>query len=236
MATFVLVHGAWHGGWCWWRVRAGLEAAGHTVHTPTLTGLGERAHLARPDIDLATHVQDVLGVLECEDLREVLLVGHSYGGMVITGVAERVPGRLAHLVYLDAFVPADGQSAFDLVPPFRALLRAQAQAQGDGWRIPPPAPDGPVLEVTKPGDIAWLRERLVSQPLLTMEQPVRLGNPLAAALPRTYVWCAGKALGADTAARLRTAPGWGYREFVSGHDAMITEPGALTQVLLSLTG
>src|SRR5437660_801825 len=110
MATFVLVHGAWHGGWCWRKLMPLLRSAGHAVWTPTLTGLGERAHLGNPDVGLSTHVQDVVNVLEYEDLSNVVLVGHSYGGMVITGVAHQMPGRLAHLVYLDAFVPKDGQS------------------------------------------------------------------------------------------------------------------------------
>src|SRR5438128_128006 len=104
MATFVLVHGAWHGGWCWKRVTPLLRAAGHEVYATTLTGLGERVHLASPNVGLALHVQDVVGVLEYEDLRDVILVGHSYGGIVISGVADRVPERLRHLVYLDALV------------------------------------------------------------------------------------------------------------------------------------
>ena len=134
MATFVLVHGAWAGGWYWKRVRPLLTAAGHDVFTPTLTGLGERAHLATPDIGLETHIRDVLGVLTYEDLSDVVLVGHSCGGIVITGVAERAPGRLAHLVYLDAYVPADGQSFLDLLvsPERAAMFREQARTEGDG--------------------------------------------------------------------------------------------------------
>ena len=114
MATYLLVHGAWHGGWCWRRVTDILRAEGHTVFTPTLTGLGERAHLARPEIDLETHISDVLGVLDAEELDDVILCGHSYGGMVITGVADRLPGRIKALVYLDAFVPEHGESVIDL--------------------------------------------------------------------------------------------------------------------------
>src|SRR5215211_1043953 len=117
MATFVLVAGAWHGGWCWRKVTPLLRAAGHEVFAPTLTGLGERSHLAHPDVGLTTHIQDIVNLLEYEDLNDVVLVGHSYSGMVITGVAEQVPGRLAHLVYLDAFVPENGQALVDLLPP-----------------------------------------------------------------------------------------------------------------------
>jgi pimeloyl-ACP methyl ester carboxylesterase len=117
MATFVLVHGSMHGGWCWQRVAPLLRAAGHEVFTPTLTGLGERVHLAHPDIDLDTHIQDVLGVLEDEDLHDVVLVGHSYATLVIIGVADRLPERIAHLVYLDGPIAGEGQALLDFFPP-----------------------------------------------------------------------------------------------------------------------
>src|SRR5947208_7876814 len=136
--TFVLVHGAWHGGWCWIKVTRLLTDAAHVVHTPTLTGLGERAHLARPEIDLEAHIQDIVAVLEAEELRNVVLVGHSYAGMVITGVAARVPNRIASLVYLDAFVPEAGRSLLSYQPPERAeAMRSAATREGEGWRIPP---------------------------------------------------------------------------------------------------
>ena len=138
MGTFVLVHGAWGGGWAWRpTVGALLREAGHEVFTPTLTGLGERAHLASPDIDLETHINDIVGVIEYENLHDVVLMGHSYGGMAITGVADRVPERLAHLVYVDAFVPEDGQSLADLIGPGTAegmIARAQAEGDGGGYR------------------------------------------------------------------------------------------------------
>ena len=141
MATFVIVHGAWSGGHAWRWLRPLLQAAGHEVFTPALTGLGERSHLANAQIDLDTHVLDVVGVLEYEDLLQVVLVGHSYGGVVITGVADRVPERLAQLVYLDAEVPMDGQSEFDLLPPEeRAVYQESARSKGQGWRILPPVP------------------------------------------------------------------------------------------------
>src|SRR5438445_13579590 len=137
MATIVLVHGAW-GGASWERfVAPRLRAAGHLVFAPTLTGLGDRSHLSSPEVDLATHVQDVANVLFYEDLTDAILAGHSYGGMVVTGVAGRMPERLRRLVYLDAFVPEDGQSLFDLVGAERAAsMRARAAANGDGWRVP----------------------------------------------------------------------------------------------------
>ena len=141
MANFVLVHGAWHGGWCFKRVAGLLRRAGHEVYTPTLTGLGERAHLIRPTVSLETHVDDVVGVLRCEELSDVVLCGHSYGGMVISGVAEQAADRLRALVYLDAFVPENGQSLFDLLPSGRACtMRADARENGEGYMVmPPPA-------------------------------------------------------------------------------------------------
>ena len=157
MATYVLVHGAWHGGWCWKRVAPLLRAAGHEVYTytPTLTGLGERAHLLSRDIDLDTHITDIVNVLAYEELTDVVLVGHSYGGMVIAGVADRVPERVAHLVYLDAFVPRDGQAVHDIFSPeFAAHLQALALAEGDGWRIP--APPAASYGVTAAADLAWV--------------------------------------------------------------------------------
>ena len=135
--TYVLVHGAWHGGWCWRSVRALLEKAGHQVHAPSLTGLGERKHLARPDIDLDTHIADIVHLLGMEDLRDVVLVGHSYGGMVMTGAADRAHERIARLVYLDAFVPENGKCTLDYVVPERAA-RMREEGEKTGFVSPPP--------------------------------------------------------------------------------------------------
>ena len=141
MSTFVLVHPAWFGGWCWARLAPLLVANGHDVRTPTLTGLGERAHLARPEIGLETHVQDVVNVFEYEDLRDVILVGNSSAGVVITGVADRVPERIANVVYLDAFIPEDGQSMLDMIPPDRRTpMLALVESEGEGWLVPRFAP------------------------------------------------------------------------------------------------
>jgi len=137
MATVVLAHGAWSAAWAWKKMRPLFRTAGHEFFSPTYTGLGERAHLARPDIDLSTHVQDVLAMLEIEDLTQVTLPGHSYGGMVATGVADKAPGRIARVVYIDAFAPKDGQSLFDLLgPKGEARMRAGAAKDGDGWKLP----------------------------------------------------------------------------------------------------
>lgn len=234
MATFVLVHGSMHGGWCWQRVVPLLRVAGHEVFTPTLTGLGERAHLAHPGIDLDTHIQDVLGVLEYEDLSDIVLVGHSYGTMVITGVADRGPERIAHLVYLDGVIAGDGQALLDFFPPEgQAIRRERVEAEGDGWVLPPADPSA--FGVTDPEDVAWVRAKLVPQPFETFTQLLRLANPAGFAGPKTYIACvaASAAIWRDSAIeRVRAEGGWRYRELATGHDAMITAPPALTDVLL----
>lgn len=231
MAAFVLVHGAWHGGWCWARVARLLLDAGHTVHTPSLTGLGDRAHLAKPEIDLAAHIEDVVAVLETEELNGVTLVGHSYAGMVITGVAARVARRLASLVYLDAFVPAEGKSLLDHLPAERvAGVRQAAQEHGEGWRVPPFPPER--FGVTSQRDRDWLTRRLVPQPLRTFEQPL----PAAAGdkLKRTYIYCAQPAMGpfGQFAERLRDDRKWTFHELKTGHDAMVTAAGDVARILL----
>lgn len=232
---FVLVHGAFHGGWCWQRVAPILRAAGHEVFTPTLTGLGERAHLVNPEIGLNTHVQDILAVLEYEDLWGVVLVGHSYAGLVITAVADQAAERLAHLVYLDGPVPQDGESSADLLgPEFMAGLRQAAQDVGEGWRIPPPP--GEVFGITSDADVAWVQPRLVDQPLKTFEEPVRLTKVTGVALPRTFIYCNKPALGFwDRYAEMaRAADDWGYHELATGHDAMILKPQELAHLLLEM--
>jgi pimeloyl-ACP methyl ester carboxylesterase len=232
MASFVLVHGAWHGGWCWLRVARLLRDAAHEVYTPTLTGLGERAHLAGPETDLETHVQDVVGVLEAEELRQVILVGHSYAGMVITGAAGRAANRLSHLVYLDAFVPEIGRALLDYAGPRAEAIRESARTAGEGWRIPPFPPER--FGVTSQRDREWLQRRLVSQPLKSFEQPLTaVGGDK---LKRTYIYCSSPAMGAfdQFAERLREDRKWQYHELKTGHDAMVTAPGEVAKILLSL--
>jgi pimeloyl-ACP methyl ester carboxylesterase len=224
MATFVLVHGGWDGGWCWKEVEPYLRAAGHEVLRPSLTGCGDRVHLRHPGVTLDTHVQDIVSLLAYEGGGAAVLVGWSYGGMVITGVAERAPERLAHLVYLDAFVPQDGQALFDLLDPdFRAELEAQARAGGDGWRVPPAVdpPDG------RP------RTDLLLPPC---RQPLALTNPAAARLPRTYIQCTADVFLAhfpEAAARARQA-GWRVRELPAGHTALWTMPKETADMLLEV--
>jgi pimeloyl-ACP methyl ester carboxylesterase len=235
MATFLVAHGAWSAGWAWKKMRPRLRERGHELIAPTYTGLGERAHLAGPEVGLATHVRDVLAVLEVEELRDVVLVGHSYGGMVATAVADRAPGRLAHLVYLDAFVPQDGQSLFDLQPAkARDRMRESARTDGGGWRVPPnpPPPD------TSEADLAWILPRRVMHPLKAFEEPVRLTGA-GAHLPRTYVYCTRLAPGdvfGPFARRVRTEPGWHYVELDASHSPNVTAPAALARLLETIIG
>ncbi len=238
MATFVVVHGAWGGGWGFGKVRRLLAAKGHGVFTPTLTGLGERAHLASPDVDLQTHIADILGVLHAEDLSDVVLVGHSYGGMVVTGVADRARERLARLVYLDAFVPKDGQSLFDLTGEADRARRIEAaNAEGEGWKIPPmpTPPDVP------PDAARWAGERRASQPLKTFDQPIRLTGALAradfAGLPHTYIFCTRKGPGdpfQKFAEAAKRGEGWDYREIDSGHTPNTSAPEVLAEMLSAI--
>src|SRR5574341_414579 len=157
--TYVLVHGAWHGGWCWRRVAEGLRSAGHRVFAPTQTGLGERSHLLSTDIDLNVFVQDIVNVIECEELSDVILVGHSFGGNAVTGVADRIPQRLRHVVYLDGIVAHSGKSVMDWLPPAVVAARLKAAQDFDGGlSFPPFKPEA--FAVTDPADVAWLNRLL----------------------------------------------------------------------------
>lgn len=242
MATFVLVHGSWAGGWIWKKVTPLLRAAGHDVYATTATGMGDRVHLAGPAVDLDTYVSDVVNVIEFEELTDVTLVGWSYGGMIITGVAERLPDRLAGLIYFDALVPSDGENSYDAErtsEEIRAADRAAAAAAGvPGFVVVDPYADWIRSLTPDPADQAWLFGKLVPQPIATCTQPIQLGNPAAAAVPRAFVFCTeGKDADdvfANTVARLRTAPGWRYRELAENHLAPVNAPRATAEALLSL--
>jgi pimeloyl-ACP methyl ester carboxylesterase len=228
MATFVLVHGSWHGGWCWQKVARLLRQSDHEVYTPTLTGLGERSHLATPQTGLELHIQDILQVIEYEDLHNVVLVGHSYAGLVITRVAECIPQLLARLIYLDAFIPHDGQNAFDLMPPGSEEQFVQlAASQGDGWLVPAMSPA--TMGIPNPADIAWTQSRLTPMPLLTHQQRIRMISSQAQQLPRTYILCTQ--FGTHAFAQEAQNLGWDYFQLETGHDAMITMPNEVAQTL-----
>jgi pimeloyl-ACP methyl ester carboxylesterase len=232
MATFVIVHGAWSGAHAWRWVRPLLRAAGHDVVTPSLTGLGERAHLATPETNLDTHIADVAAVLHFEDLDDVVLVGHSYGGMVITGVADRAAERIGRLVYLDAAVPRAGESMMDHLPAAsRAGYEEAARSRGDGWQVPPPLPDP--LPPGLPPEEVWSVARMVPQPLATFTQPLRLAHP-PPDLPRTFVLCTeGKEHEGEPphVARVRADPAWQFVELAAPHPAQVAEPDKLSVTL-----
>jgi pimeloyl-ACP methyl ester carboxylesterase len=208
------------------------------VYAPTLTGLAERASELSPDVGLDTHIQDIVGLLEEKNLPGVILVGHSYGGMVITGVVDQVPERIAHLVYLDTFVPRDGESMAGISPIVTWLLRKQVQAHGDGWRVDSRGTYG----VTAEPDLSWVRSKVTPQPLKTLEQPLHLKNPaIVSAKPRTRINCTGcgffRSLMRHLLARRALPPteaGWRLRQLPTGHDAMITQPRELADLLLEV--
>ena len=205
-----------------------MAAAGHQFFTPTYTGLGERAHLASPSNDLETHIQDVLGVLTFEDLREVVLIGHSYGGMVATSVADRAPDRIAQLIYLDAFVPTSDQALIDLVPPAERQRLLDSVKIGDGWRVTP----NPTPPDTSPEDFEWISKYRMPQSVKCFEQPLRLQTKLT--LPRAYIHCtryADKKSFAQFASRANGEAGWRTYELDASHSPNVTAPTALMEVL-----
>ncbi len=229
----VLVHGAWHGGWCWQRLVPLLAAAGHRVFTPTLTGLGERAHLARPDIDLEVHARDVQALFEMEDLSDAVLVGHSYAGFVISLLAERLRPRIRQLVYLDAFVPEDGKSVLDYIAPPERRAALTRSAMETGYV---PAVPLPVLGVVRPQDLIWAQARVVPQPYASFAQPVRLKKPAGNGLPRDFIVCTNPASGSfgQFSARLKADAEWKVHELATGHNAMIIDPVRLAALLLGI--
>jgi pimeloyl-ACP methyl ester carboxylesterase len=234
VATFVMVHGAWGGAWSWNKfVVPMLREAGQTVFPVTLTGLGDRTHLSSPDVSLDTHIQDVVNVLFYEDLTDVILVGHSYGGSVITGVADRVPERLQQLVYLDAATPSDGQSAADNRPGGRLALEEEARQKGDGWKIAPA--DAPVDQ--RPEINEWAQPRRSPQPIKTWTTPLKLTRG-ETTLPRAFVYCTvGKKPGDPQAARadrVRNDPRWRYFELNTGHNLHYSAPRETVAILLEL--
>ncbi|RZJ95978.1 MAG: alpha/beta fold hydrolase [Novosphingobium sp.] len=234
MACYVLVHGGAHGGWCWDRVVPLLSAEGHEVHAPTLTGLGERARLLAPDTTLGTHIADVVDLIETRDLTEVILVGHSYGGMVITGVADRFPGRIREMVYLDAAIPRDGEALVDWSPALRELAANERRTvDGVDLLLFPDAPSFAIYGATDPLDQEWLRSRLTPHPWRSFVDPLHLTDEAAVrALPRTNI-------NAPSTLRLRSGDSLARSldadrvwEIDTGHDMMVTEPQRVAELLM----
>jgi len=245
MANFVLVHGAWHGGWCWRHVVQGLAAAGHRAHAVTLTGVGERAHLMSPAITLETHISDVANAIEMEEMDDVVLAVHSYAGMIGTAIADRLPGRLRHLVYVDAVVPKPGESWSSTHASATREARLAAAAASADFSFPPPDPGAYGLEGE---NHAWVKRRQTPHPGHTYQAVLEFDPQRVAGVPRTFINCVGPALPTIDPIRQRMAEtglwggawqaGGGARviELRTGHDPMVSAPAETTRILLGCAG
>lgn len=235
--TFVLVHGLFHGGWCWRRVVEPLRAGGHRVHAPTLTGLGERSHLLSERVGLATFVADIVNVIETEELTDVVLVGHSFGAVPVLGVADAVPERLRRLILVDGLVPLPGRSLLDRLPPEVAADRRRLAVESSGGLTMPPL-SATGFGITDPDDAAWVDRRLTPHPMLCYTEPVLLRQPLGNGVPCGYIACTGPPYPSATASheRARARTDWTWDELPTGHDAMVTAPALLVDRLLELCG
>ena len=236
MATYVLVHGGGHGGWCYQRVARMLRSAGHEVYAPSMTGLAERSHLLGPHVDLDLHIQDIVALLHYEDLNDVILVGHSYGGMVITGVADRAADRVGRVVYLDAATPVDGQSLVDVAGPIIEAVRPYGQTIDGVELVLLPGPGaGALYGVTDPGDLAWMDERLTGHPWKCFEQPLKLTNEAAFnALPKYHIVCTSTLATRDEDLMREAREAGRLWDIDTGHDLMITEPGRVADALAAV--
>lgn len=233
MTTFILIHGMWHGGWCWEKLSALLRAAGHEVHAPTLAGLAERADMRSDTIDLNTHVQETVGLIESQNLRDVILVGHSSGGFMAPIVADRIPTRVAHIVNLDGMVPENSKSLADLIGKTWNFFKKKATESGDEWWCPP------ILEWTfgvSGADLEWVQSKLTPHPLRTLSTPVMLSSSAAQSIPSTFIRCSDGMTDEEVAAEEKKFKGMGmnFRSLPTGHSAMITMPKELAEVLLGL--
>jgi pimeloyl-ACP methyl ester carboxylesterase len=232
MATFVLVHGAWHGSWCWKRVRKELQAQGHDVFAPTLTGLADRSHLLSRQVNLETHILDIVNLIRWEELSDIVLCGHSYGGAVISGVADRMPDCVRALVYLDAFVLDDGESVVQHVPETQAnQLIEGATKVGEGWKVPPIPAE--VFNVNSQ-DLDWVNRQCTMQPMETIQQRISLSGNIQKIRNVTFILATGFLEGSpfppfyDKA----KAKGWNTITLPCGHDVMLDRPKELTRILL----
>jgi pimeloyl-ACP methyl ester carboxylesterase len=236
MATYVLVHGGGHGGWCYAKVKRLLEADRHEVFAPSLTGLAERSHLVSPAVDLDMHITDVVEVLRYWDLHDVVLVGHSYGGMVVTGVADRAAERIGKLVYLDAANPTNGQSLVDVAGPVIESVRPMGSVVGGVELVLLPAPGAAAFYgVTEPGDLAWMDERLTGHPWRCFEQPLVLTNEAALwAIPQYHIICESTLASRDTRLIEQARAEGRMWHIDTGHDLMITEPEFVAGALIEI--
>jgi pimeloyl-ACP methyl ester carboxylesterase len=230
MATFVLVHGAWHGSWCWKRVHKALQAEGHDVFTPSLTGVGERSHLISSQVNLDTHIADVVNLMRWEELTDVVLCGHSYGGCVVTGVADRSAERLHAVVYLDAFILENGQSLHDALPPEVAEPQVRgARESGDGWRVPPITAE--FFQVNA-ADRAWVDRQCTPQPLATFQQRLRVDRQFPVSNV-THILATGYEHSPfPPFHELAKRKGWKTLTIDCGHDVMLDKPAELVAMLV----
>jgi len=230
--TFVLVHGTWHGGWCWQRVAEALRSKGHRVYAPSLTGLADRSHLLRKEVNLTTHVADIANLVKWEDLKDIVLVGHSSAGFVITQVAEEVGPSIASIVYLDAFVPQVGDNLISLANPGPRKALEEAVARGDLVAKPVPAKAFNVREENR----AWVDAKCTPHPLAAVVEKVTGASAREKIARKTYVRATGfdSPVFNETLARMKTAPGWKTYEVASGHDVMVDHPDRLTEILLEV--
>jgi len=239
MATYVLVPGLFAGSWAWKFVAPYLREAGHEVYPVTPTGMGDRVHLAHPDVDLWTHVQDVVNVLEYEDLTDVILVGWSYGAMVVVPVSHRVPERIQQVIVLDAdLIPEDGQSVYDINPAYRAADEPLLQA-GNGWQLPPFSEDGFQGSIPDLNQRKWFVERLTPAPARTQTSPARLGNEAAFRLPSTLIRCTRSMFWNDEGASrlladIQSRPNWEILELEGSHLAPVAQPQETAAVLMQV--
>lgn len=236
--AFVLAHGSWHGGWCWQRVADRLRGQGHRVFTPSFTGMGDREHLLSKDITIETFVQDIAGVIKSEELSDVILVGHSLGGVPITGVADRMADRLRHLVYLDAIVLEGGKTAFSSYPPQEVEDRiAIANKANGGLAVPNPKSLSPSWGFT-PGtvDYDWVMRRITPTPLRSYLTALDLHGPIGNGVAKTYIHCTNPENAVIEPSRklVRSMTGWAWIDFPGPHDAMITDPDGITSILLQV--
>jgi pimeloyl-ACP methyl ester carboxylesterase len=234
VSTYVLVHGAWRGGWIWKRVRRLLQARGHEAFTPTLTGVADRSHLSSPNVNLDTHITDVANLIRWEELSDVILCGHSYGGCVVSGVADRVPDRIGALVYLDAFVLENGQCLNDTIPPeVRRERLAQAKKEGEEWKLPPISAEE--FNVN-PRDRDWVNRQSTLQSLACFEQPLHLTGAINQIKNITYILASGWSPSPFPQFHDKAkSKGWRTITIECGHDVMLDRPEELAEQLLALS-
>lgn len=231
--SLVLVHGSCHGGWCWNKMIPFLKMYDHEIYTPTLTGLGERSHILYESINLSTHINDIVQVFEYQDLYDVVLVGHSYGGMVIGGVAEKIPDRIRSMVFLDAYIPQDGKSGFDLIPGLRDIYeQRRLKEEGKNWLVLSYTPEE--FGVTSNDDINWMKSRLCPMPFHTHDEPLSIKEIKPKRLSRTYITCTDFGDSMFHSIKSKESAGWDYFELRRGHDSMITAPEELSRLLLKI--